>query len=171
MQRQFCERVLRLSLLLSLAAFGAAFTSRAGADEPKPDGGRGVAQISERLGEFVDEQQISGAVTLVAHRGRIVHHDAIGFADLEARAPMQKDSIFCVASMTKPITATAVMILVDEAKLSLDDPVAKYIPAFAEAKLEDGSRPRREITIRHLLTHTSGLVGSQQNEGTLTETV
>jgi CubicO group peptidase (beta-lactamase class C family) len=169
MQSQCGEPSRCLALLLSLVAIAAAFTSRAAANEPKTD--EALARISDSLSEFVDENQISGAVTLVAHRGRIVHHEAIGFADLRPRERMQKGSLFCVASMTKPITATALMILVDEAKLSLDDPVAKYIPAFAEVKLKDGSRPRREITIRDLLTHTSGLVGSQQNEGTLAETV
>ena len=169
MQPRCSETVRRLAVFLSLLAATAA--SRAPADELRSPNAKSFGRIPERLRAFVDEKQISGAVTLVAHRGRIVHHEAVGLADLESRAPMRKDSIFCVASMTKPITATALMILVDEAKLSLDDPVAKHIPAFADVKLEDGSPPRRPITIRDLLTHTAGLVGSQQNEGTLAETV
>lgn len=128
-----------------------------------------LAQIPDRMGEFVDEQQISGAVTLVAHRGKIVHLAAVGRADVDANRPMAEDSIFAIASMTKPITATAVMILQDEGKLSLDDPVSKYIPEFRDARLA-GEPVEQEITLRHVLTHTSGLTGSQQNEGTLENT-
>ena len=130
-----------------------------------------LAEIARRMQGFVDDQQVSGAVTLVARQGRIVHLEAVGQADLEAGRPMQKDTLFAVASMTKPITATAVMILADEGKLSIDDPVSKHIPAFREAKLEGGQRPAREVTIRDVLTHTSGLGGSQQTEATLRETV
>jgi CubicO group peptidase (beta-lactamase class C family) len=109
---------------------------------------------------FVDEKKIAGAVTLVGHKGRIVHLAAVGRADLDAHRPMGVDTLFRVMSMTKPITATAVMILADEGKLSIDDPVEKYIPAFVKAKLEKGD-PAQELTIRHLLTHTSGLGGDQ----------
>jgi CubicO group peptidase (beta-lactamase class C family) len=73
---------------------------------------------------------------------------------------MSVDTLFGVMSMTKPVTATALMILVDEGRLSLDDPVAKYIPAFADAKTESGE-PVRGLTVRHVLTHTSGLTGEQ----------
>jgi CubicO group peptidase (beta-lactamase class C family) len=82
---------------------------------------------------------------------------------------MQEDTIFAVASMTKPITATAVMILCDEGKVSLDDPVAKYIPEFEKATL-NGKPLEQPITVRHVLTHTSGLTGDQQNQGSLEET-
>ena len=118
------------------------------------------AAVTERMGKFVAEGQISGAVTLVGQRGRIVHLGAVGMADLEQQRPMTTDALFGIASMTKPITATALLILVDEGKLSIDDPVEKYIPAFAHAKLTSGE-PVRGLTIRHLLTHTSGLVGDQ----------
>src|SRR5262249_2667944 len=74
-----------------------------------------------------------------------------------------------IASMTKPITGAAVMLLVDEGKLSLDDPVSKYIPAFKDAALASGP-PKREITLRDVVTHTSGVIGDQQNMGTLKET-
>ena len=77
--------------------------------------------------------------------------------------------MFAIASMTKPITATAVMILVDEGKLYLDDPASKFIPEFKQTALQTGP-PKREITVRDLITHTSGLVGEQRNEGTLAET-
>lgn len=128
-----------------------------------------LAAISKRMQEFVDEHQISGAVTLVARRGKIVELGAAGEADLATHRPMRPDTMFAIASMTKPITATSVMILVDEGKLYLDDPASKFIPEFKQTALQSGP-PRRKITIRDLITHTSGLIGEQRNEGTLAET-
>jgi CubicO group peptidase (beta-lactamase class C family) len=128
-----------------------------------------TSDIRSAMERFVADGKISGAVTLVARQGKVVHHEAIGWADIEAKRPMQRDTLFAIASMTKPITATAVMILVDEGKLSLDDPVSKHIPEFKEAALKTGT-PKREITMRDLMTHTSGVVGDQQNVGTLAET-
>ncbi len=98
-------------------------------------------------------------MTLVADRDA-TYCVMLGFADVEQRKPMRSDTLFGIMSMTKPITATALMILVDEGKVSVDDPVEKYIPAFAEAKTNSGE-PVRGLTIRRLLTHTSGLVGKQ----------
>ena len=80
---------------------------------------------------------------------------------------MTKDTMFRIASMTKPITATAVMICVDDGKLKLDDPISKYIPAFKDIKLKGGQKPSREITIRDCLRHTNGLVSDQKTTGTL----
>jgi CubicO group peptidase (beta-lactamase class C family) len=120
----------------------------------------GFPAITQRMQAFIDANEIAGAVTLVGHNGRIAHLAAVGAADIDARTPMAVDTSFRVMSMTKPITATAIMILVDEGKLSIDDPVEKHLPAFANAKLEDGE-PVRGLTIRHLLTHTSGLGGDQ----------
>jgi CubicO group peptidase (beta-lactamase class C family) len=129
-----------------------------------------IAAITARMQEFVDEGQISGAVTLAAKGGQIVHLAAAGQADIEGKRPMQTDTVFAIASMTKPITATAVMILQDEGKLCVNDPVSKYVPQFRNVRLNGEPLPR-EITIRDLMTHTSGLGGSQQNQGTLKETV
>ncbi|NLF73594.1 MAG: beta-lactamase family protein [Candidatus Anammoximicrobium sp.] len=146
----------------------------AAADGPVSSAGQvdaGVLdQITRRMQEFVDRKQISGAVTLVACRGRVIHLEAVGAADLENGRPMRPETMFCIASMTKPVTATAVMILQDEGKLSINDPVSKYIPEFSGVALRDG-KPRQAITLRHCLTHTAGLSGSQQNEGSLRETV
>jgi CubicO group peptidase (beta-lactamase class C family) len=125
--------------------------------------------IAEQMRQFVSAHQIAGAVTLVGHEGRIVHLVAVGAADREQHRPMSVDTMFRVMSMTKPITATAVMILADEGKLSIDDPVDKYLPAFADAKLKNGE-PVQGLTIRHLLTHTSGLVGNQTCEESLEAT-
>ncbi len=106
-----------------------------------------LAKIAPRMEQFVDEKQIAGAVTLVAVRGTIVHISAVG-AD--------RNALFEIASMTKPITATAMLIFQDEGKLSVADPVSKYIPKFKDVRL-DGKPPQREITIRDLMTHTSGI--------------
>lgn len=129
-----------------------------------------LAEIPKAMLGFVENHQISGAVTLVAKDGRVAHLEAVGLADVEGNRPMQKDSMFCIASMTKPITATALMILEEEGRLALSDPVSRYIPAFEKVKL-DGKSPARPITLFDLVTHTSGLGGSQQNQGTLADTV
>jgi CubicO group peptidase (beta-lactamase class C family) len=104
---------------------------------------------------FVEQHEIAGAVTLVATPDRVVHLDAIGRADISANKPMHADAILWIASMTKPITATAVMMLQDEGRLVVDDPVEKHLPEFKRLSTADG-KPAR-VTIRHLLTHTSGM--------------
>ena len=132
---------------------------------------KALAKIDERMKEFVAARQASGVVTLVARRGRIVHLGAVGKADIAADRNMAKDSVFAIASMTKPMTAAAVMILQDEGKLKLDDPVSKYVPAFQQTTLADGNKPAREISIRDCLRHTNGLASDQRNVGSLAETV
>lgn len=122
-----------------------------------------LAEIPTRMNELVARQRVAGVVTLVVRKGRTVAFDAVGMADIEHGRKMQKDSIFWIASMTKPIAATSVMILVDEKKLSLDDPASKYLPAYKKAKLKDGKSPAREITIRDLLSHTSGISAPPRN--------
>jgi CubicO group peptidase (beta-lactamase class C family) len=129
-----------------------------------------LKKIDARMQHFVDTKQTSGAVTLVARRGRVVHLGAVGKADIAADRPMKTDTVFAIASMTKPITAASVMILQDEGKLKLDDPVSKYIPAFKNTKVTGGKSPAREITIRDCLMHTNGLVSDQRNVGTLENT-
>jgi CubicO group peptidase (beta-lactamase class C family) len=131
---------------------------------------KALAKIDDRMREFVAVKQAAGVVTLVARRGRVVHLGAVGKADIAESRDMTKDTVFAIASMTKPITAAAVMILLDEGKLKLDDPVSKYIPAFQQTTLEDGSKPSREISIRDCLRHTNGLTSDQKNTGTLAET-
>jgi CubicO group peptidase (beta-lactamase class C family) len=98
---------------------------------------------------------VAGVVTYVANPGRLLHLEAVGMADREAEIPMKTDSIFWIASMTKPITGTAVMMLHEEGKLSFDDPIGKYLPEFKHLKTADGVE--RVVTIRHMLTHTSGM--------------
>jgi CubicO group peptidase (beta-lactamase class C family) len=116
-----------------------------------------LAAIPAKMKEFVEAKKASGIVTLVARGDRIVALDPVGLADIENNRPMSKDTLFWIASMTKPIAATAFMILVDEGKVSIDEPVAKYIPEFGSVKHKDGKAPAAVITIRHLLTHTSGV--------------
>ncbi|HEX2476780.1 MAG TPA: serine hydrolase domain-containing protein, partial [Lacipirellulaceae bacterium] len=139
--------------LVASIAFAFVLSTIAGAD------GDRFAPIKARLQSFIDEGQISGVVAAFDD-GDTEHTIALGLANREKHSEMSADTLFGVMSMTKPITATALMILVDEGKLSLDDPVAKYIPAFADAKTE-GGEPVRGLAVRHVLTHTSGLTGEQ----------
>jgi CubicO group peptidase (beta-lactamase class C family) len=129
-----------------------------------------LKKIDARMQEFVDAKQTAGAVTLVARRGRVVHTGAVGKADIATGRDMTNDTVFAIASMTKPITAASVLILQDEGKLKLDDLVSKYIPLFKDTKLKGGKTPDREITIRDCLRHTNGLVSDQRNVGTLANT-
>lgn len=126
-----------------------------------------LALIRGKMQEFVEQQHLAGAVTVVGTQAGIVHYEAVGAQDLEAKRPMAKDSLFRIASMTKPITAIGIMILVDEGQLAVDDPVEKHLPEFRGQWLVASrtpeeltlKKPPRPITIRDLLTHTSGLPG------------
>jgi CubicO group peptidase (beta-lactamase class C family) len=111
--------------------------------------------ITDRMRELIGEHEIPGAVTLVETRDAVVHLAAVGFADPAGKTLMRTNSLFWIASMTKPITATAVMMLQEAGKLSVDDPVSKYLPEMANLKMADGSPAN--VTLRHLLTHTSGM--------------
>jgi CubicO group peptidase (beta-lactamase class C family) len=144
---------------IALVALGACLY----AEEPA------AAGVPAVLNKFIAAKEIPGAVTLVHQAGRPAETVAVGAADLENTVPMTPDTLFGVMSMTKPISATALMILVDEGKVSIDDPVAKYVPAFAEAKTASGE-PVRDLKIRHLLTHTSGLTGDQSCHDSLEAT-
>lgn len=130
-----------------------------------------ITAIDAAMQGCVDDRQISGAVTLVGHQGEIVHLGAVGQSNIAWKTEMTPSTLFAIASMTKPIVATAVVILQDEGKLSVDDKVSQYIPAFADVKLKNGESPIREITIRDAITHTSGLAGTQTFPGSLAEAV
>jgi CubicO group peptidase (beta-lactamase class C family) len=126
-----------------------------------------LSAIRERMQRFVDDKEIAGAVTLVGTKENILSLEAVGRANNEAGASMHPDTLFRIASMTKPITALGIMILADEGKLSIDDPVEKHLPEFRGQMLiasHSGDettlkKPPRPITLRDLLTHTSGLPG------------
>lgn len=161
----------RSPFLAALAIASALVSSVVAADAANRTGDAVVVPaINDRMEAFAADGVLSGAVTLVAHEGEVIHHSAVGLANIEENRPMKPDTLFAIASMTKPVTATAVMILKDEGKLSLDDPVSKYIPEFKDAKLKDGNEPSREVTLRDVLTHTSGLGGDQRLEGSIEET-
>ncbi len=123
-----------------------------------------LSEVRKRMQAFVDDKTIAGAVTLVARNGQIAALDTVGQADIANAKPMKPDTMFWIASMTKPITATAIMILRDEGKLSIDDPVEKHLPEFKNQWLIGNKsevltlkRPVRGVTLKDLLTHTSGV--------------
>lgn len=139
--------------------------------------GQRLLRIHEMVMRHVEAGDISGAVSIVARRGRVVHFEAHGLMDIEAKKPMTKDALFRLASSSKPITAAAILMLMEDGKLKLTDPVAKYIPEFKNSKVAleaaRGTVPmsdqtpageryyavpaNHDITIIDLLTHTSGL--------------
>ena len=120
-----------------------------------------LERINAFIKEYIDANQIAGAVTLVARKGKIVHYEAQGWRDKEENQPMEKDAIFSLASMTKPIVSTALMMLWEDGKFMLDDPISKWLPSYAKKEVLDPLTGRREpakpVTVRHVLTHTSGL--------------
>ncbi len=130
------------------------------------------SEVSKVLQPFVDRHALAGAVTLVATKDRIVSLEAVGWADVAGRKPLKTDALFWIASQSKPITCTALMILVDEGKVHLDDPVEKYLPEFRKQWLaveHDNDHqllkhPSHPITVREILSHTSGLPFSSSIE-------
>ncbi len=149
---------LRSILGLGLGFHGLSLPSPAGA-------ATALGRVREALQRFVDRKEVAGAVAVVGDGGGMLAVEAVGLRDVEAGLPMAPDTIFRVASMTKPITAIAVLMLADEGKLGLDDPVEKYLPEFRgqqcvveKTELVAAARPpTRPIRLRDLLTHTSGL--------------
>ena len=117
----------------------------------------GLDRLAAALQSRVDAGHIPGAVALIGRRGRIGYLRAFGRRDPAAPDPMETDAIFRIYSMTKPIVSVAAMMLWEEGRFLLSDPVANYIPEFAAVKLADGAAPCRAITIQDLLRHTSGL--------------
>ena len=124
-----------------------------------------LGRLNSRMQSYIDRGRLAGALTMLARRGEVFHLETHGVQDLESGVPVDQDTIFRLYSMTKPITSVAVMMLYEEGHFSLDDPVGKFIPAFANMQVFDGmgetgmrlAAQERPITIRHLLTHTSGL--------------
>jgi len=131
----------------ALLALTATLTALAG--EPRLPG------IGTAMEGMIAKNEIAGAVTVVAAKDRILHLEATGWADVASKRPMAPDTLFWIASMTKPVTGVAVLMLQDEGKLSVADPVAKYLPEFASLKTPSG-KPAN-LTITQVLTHTSGL--------------
>ena len=146
-----------------------------------------LARITEMMKRHIAAGEISGGVTLVARHGKIAHFEATGVTDADAKTPMTKSSVFRIASMTKPVTGVAIMMMMEEGRLKITDPVSKYIPSFKDLKVAvaeprgrgaaaaNADAPQavkyyrvpaqREITIRDLLTHVSGLAsGNMSND-------
>lgn len=129
-----------------------------------------LQQLAATMKAAADAGKVSGTVTLVARNGKVVHHDASGLRDVESSQPMTPDTIFRIASMSKAVTSVAVMMLAEEGKLLIDDPVSRFMPSFTRTHVVvrppagspdsalSGTAPAlRPITIRHLLTHTAGV--------------
>jgi CubicO group peptidase (beta-lactamase class C family) len=165
-------RIARRSSLLVLVAVLAALPTRALAQAlPKAASPEAIGMSAERLGRITRvmhdaarDRQVAGTVTLVVRDGQVAYFDAAGGADLEAGTPMRTDTIFRIASMTKAVVSVGVMLLVEEGRIALTDPVSKFIPAFAKTTVlaSEAGRvaivpARRAITIRDLLTHTAGI--------------
>ena len=151
------------SFVFSISIFSSSYeASQAGMSYER------LEKIAPTLSEHIKEGRFPGFITAVARKGRVVHFETQGFSDIEKQIPLQKDSLFRIYSMSKPITGVALMILIEEGKIRLNDPVSLYIPEFAETKVmvmnQDGSftteKLDREITIRDLATHTSGIAYS-----------
>src|SRR5450759_3259248 len=134
-----------------------------------------LARIADRMKEFITAGKTAGVVTLVARHGHVASLEAVGYQDLESKTPMRTDTIVRLASVTKPVTCAGVMILVDEGRLSLIDPVEKFLPEFKGLKLNPcGTRsgyncelvaPSRPVNILDLMTHTAGLADPTAGRG------
>ena len=152
--------------LLSLAAGIVLYVAGTGA-QPLPlaghpeDAGFSSARLERTraaLKADVDSSRLPGAVLLIARNGKIVFYDTAGFQDRAAKTAMRKDAIFPIASMSKPITTVAAMILAEENKLDIAAPVAQYLPEFRDVKVgTEGAAPKRPMTVQDLMRHTSGL--------------
>jgi CubicO group peptidase (beta-lactamase class C family) len=168
---------LSLTVLLSSLVFQAqAAPPASGLKTARPES---VGMSSSRLDRlesgmkhYIDKELVAGTVTMVARKGKVVHFEAQGKRDIETGSPMTTDTIFRIASMTKPITSVALMMLFEEGKFQLHDPIAKWLPEFKEMQVAvpSGSVPvggpfylvpaNKPITVRHVLTHTAGLANN-----------
>lgn len=132
-----------------------------------------LARINAAMKRYIDRGQVAGTVTLVARKGRVVHFEAQGYRDAEKKTPMTTDTVFRIASMTKPIASVALMMLYEEGHFLLSDPIAKYLPEFRDMKVAEVAPATeivrtpyklvpaaRPITFKHVLTHTAGFANS-----------
>ncbi|OXE37309.1 MAG: serine hydrolase [Phenylobacterium zucineum] len=156
---QFGYRSVR-NLLLTASLLGAPMPANA-AEAPAQ---ARFKAISDYLHQLVDTKRFPGANVLILKDGREVYYAEAGLKDVEANQPIRRDTIFRIYSMSKPVTTAAVMILVDEGKIKLSDPVTKYVPEFANLQVYKGMKdgvvqtePARPMTVENLLTHTAGL--------------
>jgi CubicO group peptidase (beta-lactamase class C family) len=163
------NRILAVVLAFAILTPSPLFAADAGFPAAKPEevglSSERLARLSRVVNQYVDEGRIPGAVVLIARKGRLAHLQAYGKADREKEQAMRPDAIFRIASMSKAITSVAIMMLQEEGKLLLGDPVSKFIPEFRAPQVVSSDGPtgytlvpaKREITIRDLLTHTAGI--------------
>ncbi len=156
-------------------ALGSALLGFAVLLRPSVASAQSAPPLADSVRPFLDRHELAGAVMLVADKEQVLATEAAGWADIAANVPMKTDSIFWIASQSKPVTVAALMMLVDEGRVNVDDPVEKYLPEFrgqmvAAERDQDHvllRRPRHPITVRNILTHTSGLPFSSALEGPL----
>ena len=152
------------TFLLAMSILASAYVTGADLTTTKPErvgmSTDRLTRIGTLMQAYVDQEAIAGSVTLIARKGKIVHFEPTGVLNLDTGEPMQNDSLFRIYSMTKPITSVAAMLLFEQGKFQLDDPIAQYLPEFSNVKvLVDGNlvNPDHAPTIRELLSHTAGL--------------
>ena len=151
--------VVVMTIAIALGGAGLRADDPVAAPETVGFSAAGLKAFQQAMRALVDEQKLAGVTTVVARHGKVVHFDAYGKRDLEAGKPVEKDTIFRIASMTKPIVGVAMMMLWEQGKWTLDDPVAKHIPEFAGLKVAtpNGEVPQtRPMTMRQLMSHTAG---------------
>lgn len=117
--------------------------------------------LSVILQNAVEQNQVAGCSFLVMHRGEVVFREAVGYADLKSKRPFTTNELCPIASVSKPFLASVLMVLVEHGKLKLNDPVAKYLPEFKDAKIQGGQTSAQPMTIQHLLSHTGGFWGNK----------
>jgi CubicO group peptidase (beta-lactamase class C family) len=159
-----------LVVLASLVPGGAAVRADVPLASPESAGfsSAGIKAFHDAMRALVDEGKLAGVTSLVARHGKVVHFDAYGVKNLETKTPLTKDTIFRIASMTKPIAGVAMMMLWEEGKWTLDDPVAKHIPEFAGLKVTSPNgevAQTRPMTMRQLMSHTAGFDTSGGYQG------
>ena len=120
-----------------------------------------IESLAGIMRQAVQQDQIAGSSFLVAHKGEIVFREAFGYADIESKRPFTTDELLPIASVSKPFMASVVMVLVEQGKVNLNDPVEKYLPEFKGVRVEGSPSPARPMTIRHLLSHTAGFWGNR----------
>jgi CubicO group peptidase (beta-lactamase class C family) len=155
----------KMALVIGFVAAVAAILPAAGGDLPMAKAetvgmsSKRLERIRQYIQGYLDRGEIAGAVTLVARKGKVVHFDAQGLRYKEENAPMQEDTIFSLMSMTKPIVSAALMMLWEEGRFMLDDPISNWLPSYAgKMVMEKGTLVKANpVTVRHVLTHTSGL--------------
>ena len=164
-RRRWCSWIpLLVCLAVSLPVFGQEVKMPVATDLQS----HGVTQdqidsLSDIMRQAVEQGRVAGCSFLVAHKGEIVYREAFGYADLESKRPFTTNELCMIASVSKPFLASVFMVLVEQGKLKLDDPVEKYLPEFKGKRVEGSQSPARPMTIRQLLSHTGGFWGNNRN--------